>query len=91
MIDVFEKESKKGSTPDEVKRAMAEEIRQIGPSSVSRHACDPKQLNVFDVAPSSIPDRRGFEVAVRADKRVSYFLTPPVDPGYHLEIPQQNA
>jgi hypothetical protein len=89
VIDVFEKQSTAGKSADEVKRAMAEEIRQIGPSSVSRHAADPQKLNVFDVAPSSIPDRRGFENAVREDKRVAYFLTPPVDPGYHLEIPQK--
>lgn len=91
IIDVFEKQSLAGKPADEVKRAMAEEIRQIGPTTVSRHACDPKQMNVLDVAPSSIPDRRGFEIAVRGDKRVSYFLVPPQDPGYHLEIPQQHA
>jgi hypothetical protein len=48
-------------------------------------------LNVFDVAPSSITDRVAFETAVRAERRVSFFLTPPRDPGYHLEIPQPGA
>jgi hypothetical protein len=45
-------------------------------------------LNVFDVAPSSLSDRVGFEHAVKGERRVSKFLLPPADPGYHLEIPQ---
>ena len=64
---------------------------QIAPATVSRHACDPRKMNVLDVAPSSIPDRRGCENAVRGGTRVSYFLTPPKDPGYHLEIPQEHG
>jgi hypothetical protein len=40
------------------------------------------------VAPSSIAKKAAFEKAVKADRRVSKFITPPLDPGYHLEIPQ---
>jgi hypothetical protein len=48
-------------------------------------------LNVFDVAPSSIKDKVAFERAVKAERRVTKFLTPPDDPGYHLEIPQPKS
>ena len=68
----------------------AVKIRQVGPTTVSRHACDPKTMHVLDPAPS-IPDRRGCEIAVSGDTRVSYFLTPPRDPDYHLEFPQEHG
>ncbi|MND09835.1 hypothetical protein D3C83_334710 [compost metagenome] len=58
---------------------------------MSRHAADPRVLNVFDVAPSSVANRAAFEQAVRAEPRVAKFLVPPKDPGYHLEIPQLQA
>ena len=80
-----------GKAPDAVKLDMETKIKEIGPTSVSRHASDPKVLNVFDLAPSSIKDKVAFEHAVKADKRVSYFLVPPTDPGYHLEIPQPRS
>jgi len=58
---------------------------------VSRHTGDPKVLNVFDVRPSSIRNRRAFEDAVKAESRVNVknFFMPPKDPGYHIEIPQK--
>jgi hypothetical protein len=88
VIDVYVKAKQAGKSPGEIKLAMEEKIREIGPTNVSRHASDPRVLNVFDVGPKSISDKHAFEEAVRADKRVSYFLLPPKDPGYHLEIPQ---
>jgi hypothetical protein len=88
VIDVYSARKAEGRTPDEIRLAMETKIREIGPTNVSRHASDPKVLNVFDIAPSSIRDKVGFEHAVKADTRVSYFLTPPKDPGYHFEIPQ---
>jgi len=88
VIDVYVEQKAKGASADAIKAAMERKIVSIGPTRVSRHASDPQVLNVFDVAPSSIRDRPAFEAAVRADKRVAYFLTPPRDPGYHLEIPQ---
>ena len=88
VIDVYVRSRAAGKTPDQIKLDMETKIKDVGPTNVSRHASDPKVLNVFDVAPSSIVDKRAFERAVKADKRVSYFLIPPSDPGYHLEIPQ---
>jgi hypothetical protein len=90
VINAFVEAKSKGKTKDEIIKAMEAKIIEIGPSKVSRHAANPKILNVFDIAPSSIPSskRSAFEKAVRAESRVSKFLTPPNDPGYHLEIPQ---
>ena len=91
VIDVFVAAKAAGKTADEIKAAMEARIIEVGPSNVSHHAADPKVLNVFDVAPSSIANRAAFELAVRSDARVKKFLVPPSDPGYHLEIPQPNG
>ncbi len=91
VIDVYAAAKAAGMTSTQIKAAMEAKIIELGPTSVSHHAADPKILNVFDVAPSSIADKTAFELAVRADRRVSKFLLPPADPGYHLEIPQPPA
>lgn len=88
VIDVYAKSKKAGKDPSRIKADMEQKIRELGPTNVSRHAADPSVLNVFDVAPSSLSNQRGFEQAVRGDARVKTFLVPPKDPGYHLEIPQ---
>jgi hypothetical protein len=90
VIDVYAKSKAAGKKPDQIKLDMEAKIKDLGPTNVSKHASDPKILNVFDVAPSSIKNRRAFEQAVKEDKRVARFLTPAQsDPGYHLEIPQK--
>lgn len=88
VIDEYVKAKAANKTPIEIKAAMEAKINAIGPTKVSHHAADPNVLCVFDVAPSSIAKKVAFEKAVKADKRVSKFITPPLDPGYHLEIPQ---
>lgn len=91
VIDEYVKAKKAKNpkkTPIEIKAAMEAKIIAIGPTKVSHHAADPNVLCVFDVGPSSIANKAAFEKAVRADKRVKKFITPPLDPGYHLEIPQ---
>jgi hypothetical protein len=42
---------------------------------------------VFDVAPTSIHNQPSFVAAVTAHPSVSYFLKPPTDPAFHIEIP----
>ncbi|MCA1619982.1 MAG: hypothetical protein LC795_11840 [Acidobacteria bacterium] len=91
VIDEYVKAKKAGKTEVEIKAAMEAKIIAIGPTRISHHAADPNILCVFDVAPSSIAKKAAFEKAVRADKRVKKFLLPPVDPAYHLEIPQPTA
>lgn len=88
VIDEYVKANAANKTPTEIKAAMEAKIIAIGPTKISHHAADPNVLCVFDVAPSSISKKAEFEKAVKADKRVSKFITPPLDPGYHLEIPQ---
>lgn len=89
VIDVYEQNS---TLPrDQVIALMAARIIELGPSTVSHHCCDPNKLTVLDIAPTSIDPTQhaAFEAAVRADKRVSKFLTPASsDPAYHLEIPR---
>lgn len=91
VIDVYVKSKAAGKSPVQIKADMEAKIIALGPTKISHHAADPKVLNVFDVAPSSIADKKAFEKAVGKDKRVAKFLMPPVDPGYHLEIPQPPA
>ena len=89
VIDVYAASKRAGKRPEDIRFDMEEKIRDLGPSNVSRHAADPRLLNVFDVAPTSIGDKAGFERAVKGDRRVAKFLVPPTDPGYHLEVPQR--
>ena len=91
VIDVYVKSKAAKKSPDQINADMEAKIIELGPTTVSHHAADPKVLNVFDVAPSSIGDKKAFELAVSKEKRVSKFLLPPNDPGYHLEIPQPPA
>lgn len=91
VIDEYVKAKAAKKTDIEIKAAMEAKIIAIGPTKVSHHAADPNILCVFDVAPSSITKKAAFETAVTADKRVKKFLKPPLDPGYHLEIPQPQA
>jgi hypothetical protein len=88
VIDVYVAGNAANQTPDAIKAAMTAKINELGPETVSHHAADPKILNVFDVAPSSVADVNAFQNAAKADSRVSKFLTPPNDPGLHFEIPQ---
>lgn len=91
VIDEYVKAKKAGKTEIEIKAAMEAKIIAIGPTKISHHAADPNVLCVFDVAPSSIAKKAEFEKAVKADKRVKKFLVPPLDPAYHLEIPQPTS
>jgi hypothetical protein len=91
VIDVFVAGKAAGKTAAQIQKEMEKKIIALGPSNVSHHAADPKVLNVFDVAPSSIPAAKqaAFQKAVLADKRVRKFFTPSQgDPGFHIEIAQ---
>ncbi|OWP82742.1 hypothetical protein BWK59_14260 [Flavobacterium davisii] len=89
VIDLYAKAKLKGLSADEIKAKMLEKIMGIGPSKVSKHCGDPNVLNVIDIAPSTIVNKRSFINAVSGSQEVSKFLQPPTDPAYHLEIPQQ--
>lgn len=65
---------------------MADEIRRLGPETVSHH-CSTTHW-VWDVGPSSVqPGQRApFAAAAAAHPKVTKFLQPPQDPAFHLEI-----
>ena len=90
VIDEYYSLKKLGKSKDQIVNGMTVKINALGPGRVSRHAGDSNQINVVDIAPSSInlALRKKFEDNVKGDSRVSKFLTPPGDPAYHLEIPQ---
>jgi Transglycosylase SLT domain len=94
IIQVYVAGKKAGKTAAQIQADMTKRIIAVGPTNVSHHAADPKILNVFDVAPSSIPlaKQDAFQKAVLADKRVHTFFSPHQgDPGFHIEIPQPPA
>ncbi len=89
VIDAYAAAKSAGKSADEIKAAMLARILEIGPEKVSRHAADPKVLNVFDIAPASVARQSDFVQAARSDQRVAKVLTPAEnDPAFHLEIPQ---
>ncbi len=91
VIDEYVLAKNDGDSPAQIKSRMEQKIIEVGPGNVSRHSADLKKINVFDVAPSSIKNRRDFEKAIKAEKRISKYIFPPRDPGYHLEIPLKDA
>lgn len=79
---------------DYVITKMKAKIKAVGPSRVSRHAADTSKSNVFDVGPNSIQPqskKADFATQAKADARITRFLEPPADPGFHFEIPQKAA
>lgn len=93
VIDVFVAAQNAGKNRNETISLMEAKIIAIGPQKVSHHAADLSKMNVFDVAPSSIPSSKksGWEAAIKANKSIAKFIFPPLDPGYHFEIKQPGA
>lgn len=89
VIDRYVLLKKQGKTAAQIKLGMTSYIKELGPGKVSKHCADPKKLNVVDIAPGSIGNRRQkFMQAVAKEKRISKLLVPPNDPAFHVEIPQ---
>lgn len=86
IIKVYEQNS--GKTKDQVVPLMEAMIKQVGPSKVSKH-CSTSHY-VFDVAPSSIVNKKKMIDAINAHKAVSRLLKPPSDPAFHIEIPKNS-
>ena len=93
VIDAFAAAQKAGKTRPETIKLMEAKIIALGPEKVSHHAADLTKLNVFDVAPSSIPSGRkaAWEAAIKGNKAIAKFIFPPLDPGYHFEIKQPKS
>jgi hypothetical protein len=88
VIHVFEHQLSMGAGRDSAIRAMEDEIIAIGPQKVSAHCCTIPNREVFDVAPSSIPEdkRQQFKTIMSSMMRVTKFIPFPLDPAYHIEI-----
>jgi len=72
--------------PDQ--KAMTDEIYRLGPSKVSKHCGDFNELNVIDIAPSSVKNGNEFSKSISSDPRVSKYIPPKIDKAHHIEIPQ---
>jgi len=73
------------------KQEMLKEVYRQGPSKVSKHCADFRQLNVIDIAPSSVSNKAAFHRALLNNSKISRVLdpwTPSKDPVFHIEIPQ---
>ncbi len=86
IIKVYEQNS--GKTKARVVALMEAMIKQVGPSKVSKH-CSTSHY-VFDVAPSSIVNKKKMIDAINSHKAVSRLLKPPSDPAFHIEIPKNS-
>lgn len=90
IVVVYEESVKNKLSDDDTKKAMAEKMEEIGPSTVSHHivSADGK-ICVFDVAPSSVGDseaKKRFVKETKANAKVATFFEPPKDPAFHLEV-----
>lgn len=67
---------------------MEKKIVQLGPSNVSHHCSE--TIWAFDVGPASIAadKHEAFLAALKADKRISKVIAPPLDPAFHIEVPK---
>jgi uncharacterized protein RhaS with RHS repeats len=72
--------------PSEMKSQLEAQINLIGPDKVSRHCSNDPNLNVFDIAPSSVRDIKSFQTTLDNDLRVSKLIKYPKDPGIHIVI-----
>ena len=93
VIDAYVTAKAAGKNRTEIIAAMEAKVIEVGPRRVSNHAADLTKMNVFDVAPSSIPSDRKteWEKAIKANADIGKYIFPPGDPGYHFEIPQPQS
>ena len=92
VINEFVNAKKAGLAPNSIIAAMTAKIVEMGPERVSLHCADPAQLNVIDIAPSSVVDPVAFLSAIieaHAAGIIKRFFTPgDHDPAFHIEVPQ---
>ncbi|WP_286755873.1 DUF4347 domain-containing protein [Roseivirga sp. UBA838] len=91
VIQEYVRLKAEGKSKSEIIAGMLAKINALGPTNVSRHTADPSQVNIIDIAPSSIEDKPAFEKAIKTESRISRYFLPPDDPAYHIEIPQNQA
>lgn len=82
VIDVYD--ANKAKPRADVIDLMKSKIDAIGCARVSNHCSN--TIEAFDVAPSSLTDKKAFEKAAKAHGEVLNVLAPPADPAFHIEI-----
>lgn len=88
VINVYKTLSEKENSKSSIIEAMTKKIKELGPSTVSKHCANPSKINVIDIAPSSISNKAAFLKEAKKDPRISKILDPSDgDPTYHIEIP----
>lgn len=88
VVDIYLDGKLGNKKKKEIIETMTATIYEMGPTKVSRHCGDPHQVNVIDIAPSSIADKSAFESILKTDSRVKAITPHESDPAYHLEILQ---
>ena len=91
VIDEYTRLKKDGKNATEIKKGMEDKINSLGPTTISKHCCNPGEYSIFDVAPSSIPKDKKlkFEGAIKSANtsgEVNKYFFPPEDPAYHLQV-----
>jgi len=96
VIEEYGKLRKKGANQKSILSAMEQLIIEIGPKKVSAHCLDSsefKNLNVIDIAPSSISAKTSFLEALGDSKKngdlEKFFHPGSHDLAFHLEIRQK--
>ena len=93
VIETFENYSPAWNcSKSEAVEAMTQTIIEQGPGNVSVHSSDPKVLNVIDIAPSSVENKKEFHKALHNNANINKVITPIDKPGegaFHIEIKQK--
>ena len=88
VIDVYAAGKTNNYSREQIISNMTSKIFEIGPTNVSKHCADPSDLNVIDIAPTSVSDLNAFENCILSTPGISNYFFPPFDAGIHIEIPQ---
>lgn len=86
-----------GNHVSETKIAMVDQINQIGPQKVSKHAADPSEVQAIDISPTRmtpISRKASFRAVCIQFKKQGYLKSflgpkpdgPGKDPAFHIEI-----
>lgn len=68
--------------------SMTKTIYELGPTNISNHIRNPKNINVIDIAPSSVKNKDIFKRSIQNNPGIYKMILPPKDPAFHLEIKQ---
>ena len=70
----------------QIQNVLTGKVAELGVQNVTNHASADPNLNVIDVAPSSVENHAGFMNAADNHPSVNRFIRYPHDPGMHFEI-----